>query len=50
MKNLFKFIKVAAVSTAIISMVGCSATTMKDVDQSGFLKDYSHPTVLSMSC
>ena len=41
MKKVYRFIKAAAISTAIVSMVACSATGMKNVDQSGFLKDYS---------
>jgi hypothetical protein len=41
MKKVSRFIKAAALSSAIFSMVACSATSMKDVEQSGFLGDYS---------
>jgi hypothetical protein len=41
MKRAFRFFKIAAICTALIGLVGCAASGMKNVEYSGFLKDYS---------
>ncbi|WDN88060.1 hypothetical protein BuS5_01028 [Desulfosarcina sp. BuS5] len=40
MKRVFRFFKIAAILTAAIGLAGCMAGGMKDVEHSGFLKDY----------
>jgi len=40
MKRVFRFFKIAAILTAAIGLAGCAASGMKNVENSGFLKDY----------
>ena len=40
MKRVFRFFKIAAILTAAIGLAGCAASGMKNVEKSGFLKDY----------
>lgn len=40
MKRVFRFFKIAAILTAAIGLAGCAASGMKNVEHSGFLKDY----------
>ena len=41
MKTVFRFFKIAAILTVAIGLAGCAASGMKNVEYSGFLKDYS---------
>lgn len=41
MKRVFQLVKIAVIFTVVIGLAGCSASGMKNVEQSGFLKDYS---------
>jgi hypothetical protein len=41
MKRAFRFIRIAAILSAVIGLAGCAASGMKNVEYSGFLKDYS---------
>ncbi len=41
MKTALRNFKFAIVLLAAIGLVGCAASGMKDVEQSGFLQDYS---------
>ena len=41
MKKVFRFLKIATMFTALISLAGCAASGMKNVEESGFLQDYS---------
>jgi len=41
MKKIFRFFKITLILTVVIGLAGCMASGMKDVEHSGFLKDYS---------
>ena len=41
MKKVSRFFKIATMLTALIALAGCSSSGLKNVQQSGFLKDYN---------